>query len=93
MKITPKEDFIIDEEAVQSAYGVTDLLPCPFCGGKWVAITGRVNRETDNAVLDVHCMKGVFECGASMVTCVKNTPAEIDKGKQDLKIRWNKRKV
>ena len=68
-------------------------LPCPFCGEKWVAITGRINRETDNAVLDVHCMKGVFECGASMATCVKNTAIEIDKGKQDLKIRWNKRRI
>lgn len=91
MKFTPK-DFMIDDAAVLSAFGITDLLPCPFCGEKWVTITGRINRETDNAVLEVRCMAGTFKCGASMVTCVKNTAIEIDKGKQDLKIMWNKRK-
>lgn len=91
MKITPKEDYIIDSEAILSTFGITDLLPCPFCGKDWVAITGRINRETDNVVLDAHCMAGVFECGASIVTCVKNTPNEIEKGKLDLKERWNKR--
>ena len=92
MVITPKEDFIVDDEAIMSALsGATDLLPCPFCGKDWVVITGIINRETNNVALDVHCMTGVFECGASMVTCVKNTPDEIEKGKLDLKTRWNKR--
>jgi len=92
MEFTPKENFIISQETINAFRGGPNkLLPCPFCGCEFVSITGRKNTDTGNVVFHASCMAGVFECGANIFTCVKNTPEQIESAYSDLTKRWNTR--
>ena len=92
-KLKPIETHIVDPDLINEMMGnqERELLPCPFCGNKLVGVSGWVNEDTGNAVMSVSCIGTLFECSATITTCVKNTEVAIKEATKDLKAAWNKR--
>jgi len=69
---------------------MTELKPCPFCGGKArYVISSHENRDTTKWH-KIMC-ENVFECGAEMGTAISAWQANYKEDVERLKEQWNRR--